>query len=59
MPKFMRKETARSAERIFLTKSQKALGVERNGKVQFYPLCTYNLSVCASVDVVIEGMERN
>lgn len=59
MPKFIRKETVRSAERIFLTKSQKALGVERNGKVQFYPLCSYNLSVCASVDAIIEGMERN
>ena len=59
MPKFIRRETARKAERIFLTKSQKALGVERNGKVQFYPLCSYNLSVCASVDAVIQGMERN
>lgn len=59
MPKFIRKETARKAERIFLSASGKAIGVEKKGKIEYYPAMTYNLSICASVDVPIEGMERS
>ena len=60
MPKFIRKETVRNANRIFLTPSGKALGVVfKDGKIKFYPCISYNLSICASENAIIHGMIRN
>lgn len=60
MPKFIRRETVKSAKRIFLAPSGKALGIVlKDGKIKYYPCMSYNLSICASVDVQIEGMERS
>lgn len=59
MPKFIRKETVRNADKIFLTPTKKALGVVKNGKVNFYPCISYNLSICAQCNANIVGMIRN
>ena len=60
MPKFIRRETVRNANRIFLTPSKKALGVvNKDGKINYYPCISYNLSICALENATIQGMVRN
>ncbi len=59
MPKFIRRETIRNANRIFLTPSKKALGVvAKDGKIKYYPCISYNLSICASENATIQGLVR-
>ncbi len=58
MPRFMRQKTVREAEYIFLTKSEKALGVVRKGKITYYPRSSYNLNICANEDAKIKGLRR-
>lgn len=54
----MRQKTVREAEYIFLTKSEKALGVVRKGKITYYPRSSYNLNICANEDAKIKGLRR-
>lgn len=60
MPKFIRRETVKSAKRIFLAPSGKALGIVlKDGKIKYYPCISYNLSICALENATIQGMIRN
>lgn len=58
MPIYMRRKTVREADKIFMTKSEKVLGVVKNGKIIFYPKNSYNLSICASINAKISGLRR-
>ncbi len=59
MPRFMQTKTAKKADVIFLTKSEKALGVKIGTDIKFYPANRYNLAVCAEAKATIKGMRRN
>lgn len=59
MPVFMQYKTAKNADKIFLTKSKKALGVVKNNVVKFYPATYYNFSVCYEARAPIQGMRFN
>lgn len=55
----MQYKTAKSADKIFLTKTKKALGVVKNNVVKFYPATNYNFGVCYEARAQIQGMKFN
>lgn len=59
MPVFMQYKTAKNADKIFLTKTKKALGVVKNNVVKFYPATNYNFGVCYEARAQIQGMKFN
>lgn len=58
MPRYIRQKTVREADRIFVTRSDKALGIVKDGKITFYPKSSYNLRICGDVNAEIKGLKR-
>ncbi len=58
MPVFIQYKTAKTADKIMITKNNKALIVLKNGKVKFYPKTNYNLSICAQARRDINHLVR-